>query len=130
MKKIIISVIFLLGFCVANANSNFDKAFIMGITVSNSYDFIIYEQAELGNSVTTISSTDKVMLYEAVIGMIDPNKKQYDIKIICVDSKDKIIFRGAVKRSFYLKDDLEGKGLFRMIQQIEFNPKPGSLMAV
>ncbi len=131
MMNNIMSGLFLLGFlCIADAgNPVIDNAYVMSTIVSNSYELVTYDVLVPGDSVETITSKDKVMFYEMVIGINNPTKKKYSIEIVCVDSKDKIIFRGAVKRSFELKDEFEGGNLFRLVQQLEFHPKAGTLIA-
>lgn len=104
-----------------------DMMVVVNMVLSNSAEKITYDVFNPGNSVETITNKDKMIFYSVDIGVINPTKKNYNVKIICVDSKDDVVYKGFAKRSLDINDGLIGKDqVKRFVQIFTLNPRSGA----
>jgi hypothetical protein len=130
MKKIIRSGLLLLTFLSygKGLEARTDTVMVERIILSNSAKKITGDFANPGASVETVINKDKLIWYHADIGIVNPTKKKYEIEINCVDSKGKIVFKGILKRSFGIKDDVDGEVISRVTQTLGLDPKSGAIV--
>ncbi len=105
-----------------------DVVLLLRLIISNSSEFIAYDNIHPGDSVGTLTSKDKVIFYSTDIGVINPTQKKYEIEIICVDSDNKIIFRDSVKRPLTITEKMGADTIGRLAQNLELDPTPGAIV--
>lgn len=131
MKKIMRNGLLLmaLGSGIGYADSVNDIVFTEGIILTNT-TWLITFYTKPGDNIETFTNKDKVIYYEATIGVINPTKKFYGVEIICVDSKDNIVLKGPVKRSLGMDDGNIGEDIVRrVVQTLGLDPKPSVLVS-
>lgn len=130
MKNTIIRglLFFVLSSCMESINASSNVVFVGRIIVSNTAERITYDVIDPGKSVETITNNDTVIFYDADIGVINPTKKKYGIKILCTDKNGKNIFKGSVNRSLSMGDNVDGDIIGRIVQQLELDPKSGAMV--
>ncbi|MFI4918373.1 MAG: hypothetical protein ACHP65_02340, partial [Legionellales bacterium] len=126
LKKLVFLVLLI---SIGSVKASSDEATAVEIILSNSSKPVIYNFIDPGDSVETVSNKDKIIFYSAVINILNPTKKKYDVELICVDSKNHMIFKGEKKRSLLRLEDHMGNDIIkRIIQLLEFDPKPGAMV--
>jgi hypothetical protein len=131
MKKIIKYALPLL-LLVASIGSakNSDVIIVEGIVLSNSVEPSIDNNTFTpGHSVQKITNKDDIIFYRSNIAVINPTKKKYNIKLLCVDSKDNIIYKGSLKMSLEkINGHVEKNIIGRAAQHLGLDPKPGAMI--
>ena len=75
------------------------------------------------------SNTDKAILYYVYFGIINPTKKKYQVDIICVDTKNNIIFNESTKRALENLPDYIGEDIIKhQVQLFQLDPKLGVMV--
>ena len=132
MKKIInlIFSIYALSNSIANAHMHDNNIFVDRIGISNSANNLLLDSILLGDRVETIKSTDKIILYYANIGIINPTKKNYNVEIIYTNIKGNIVIKGAYKTIFSDQDgmNLNGDSIRNTLITVGLDPKPGAMV--
>jgi hypothetical protein len=81
------------------------------------------------DAVDTITNKDNIMFYAARIVVINPTKKEYNVRMTCIDSKNNIVFNGSIKMlrskiySYVDKDSIAF-----ITQHLGLNPKQGAMV--
>jgi len=132
MRKIIRSGLLLLVLVsvAGNATSNCDSIFIDRLGVSNSANSFYLKSLLLGERVEKVTSKDKIILYYANIGVMNPSHKKYNVEIIYLDSKSNVVIKGAYKTQLldeslaHIGDDIIKNTLIT----VGLDPKPGAMV--
>ncbi|CAM2766828.1 hypothetical protein [Legionella worsleiensis] len=106
-----------------------DGVFIDTMSITDSYIIGLLNSFEPGSNLYSFTNKDSIIFYFAVIGVINPTKKMYDVKIVCVDSKGNPVLQGTVKRS--LKEftrHVGGDIIKGYTQTLGMDPKPGAMV--
>ena len=131
MKKIIrrgLLFLVLLGI-MGSAKPNSDIFIIERILLCNSLRENANNTITPGDSVEVITNKDEIIYYSANIGVINSTKEKYGFKIICVDSKNNIIFGDTAKVSLYKKKERIGKDSIRhVLLYLRLDPEPGAIV--
>jgi hypothetical protein len=124
---------------VGSAKANKDIVYVDRMLISTSATPVMVTDAMTqlqsdkvmrGNdSVERITSKDKIIYYIANIGVINPTKKYYHVKIICVDSNGKTVITGKVKRLLSgFSYQVGGEAVKGYEQTLGLDPKPGAMV--
>jgi len=128
MKFKISGLMFLmLVFGTSFAQEHHDCPYLLGVSMSNAAERITSSIYEPLNNVNSFSDKDKTIFYSADIGIINPAKKKYRFKIVCIDRKGKVIFKGLLNRSDFIKDKIGVDKIIRLTQQLELKTAPGAM---
>lgn len=99
MRKLIIisSFLFILTCNINNVMAEndavyVDRMLISGSIIRNSQGTLIPKFSQW-----SFSDKDKIIFYAANIGIINPSKKLYEVKYVCIDVNGRIIFQGEDK---------------------------------
>lgn len=111
------------------AKTSNDTIVVERIILSNSVAKAADDKIHPGNPVEVITSKDELIYYSASIGVINPTKKRYRFKIICVDSEDRIIFGGSDQeflneRTYHFGDDI----MRDLPLYLRLDPMPGAIV--
>ena len=133
MKKILKSFVLLLVLvinteCVAK---NRDIVFVDRIIVSYTLETILSDPLMPRDSAEGVTSEDDIMYYVAKIGVINPTKKEYNIKILCVDNNGRVVLKRTEKRSLpSLYNENSSEDVIRSVTQtLSLDPKPGAMVS-
>lgn len=75
-------------------------------------------RALVGNdSVNEINSKDSIIYYMAHIGVINPSKKKYNVKITCKNAEGKVVLVGEVQRTFSGYTNKLGENILHVYEQ-------------
>ena len=97
--------------------------------LTNSAIFGLLNSFSPGDSVDSFTNKDDIILYTADIGVVNPTKKKYNVKLICVDAKGHLILKGAVKRSLaHFIRRVDGDVIKGYTQTFGLDPKAGILI--
>lgn len=124
---------------VGNAEANKDIVYVDRMLISTSATPIRVtdpvtqlksDKVIQGNdSIERITSKDKIIYYVANIGVINPAKKYYHVKIICVDSNGNTVITGKVKRLLSgFSYQVGGETIKGYEQTLGLDPKPGAMI--
>jgi hypothetical protein len=131
MKNIMksIALLFLLVSGFSNANTLHDTVVINTSVLSNSGMRAILNSISPGPSVEMITNKNDIILYYAEIGIINPTKKKYAIKITCVDTTGNVIIKGSFQRelSSELKRNIGTDLMKSTLFIVTLDPKVGAM---
>lgn len=131
MNKIIryTLVFFILISSFANAKDITDSVFIDTMFLTDSIVKVISNSYQPGHGVDSFTNKDDLIFYYAVIGVINPTKKKYNVEMVCVDSKGNTILQGTVKRSLSgFTRHVGGDIIKGYTQTLGMDPKIGAMV--
>ncbi|KTD81881.1 hypothetical protein [Legionella worsleiensis] len=114
---------------LANATAVKDGVFIDTMLLTDHIVNFLSNPDDSGSRADSFSNNDSIIFYFAIIGVINPTKKMYDVKIVCVDSKGNPVLQGTVKRS--LSDftrHVNGEIIKGYTQTLSMDPKIGAMV--
>ncbi|KTD81886.1 hypothetical protein [Legionella worsleiensis] len=131
MNKIIryFFVFFIFISSLANASAVKDGVFIDTMFL-NDYVVNVFSNSDDSRKIAdSFSKKDSMILYYAIIGVINPTKKMYDVKIVCVDSKGNPVLQSTVKQSLSgFTRHVGGDIIKEYTQTLSMDPKIGAMV--
>jgi hypothetical protein len=115
---------------LSNAHGHDNNIFVDRLGISNSANNLLLDSVLLGDRVETIKSTDKIILYYANVGIINPKNKKYSVRIICINNTGDVIIKGAYKTIFSDQDaiSLKGESIRTTLITVGLDPKPNAMV--
>ncbi|KTD81772.1 hypothetical protein [Legionella worsleiensis] len=114
---------------LANATAVKDGVFIDTMILT---DYVVNDFSksdESGKRTDSFSKNDPIIFYYAIIGVINPTKKMYDVKVVCVDSKGNPVLQSTVKQSLSgFTRHVGGDIIKGYTQTLSMDPKVGAMV--
>jgi len=80
------------------------------------------------NFVNTVDSKEKIIFFYASVRIMNPTKKKYKTRIVCVDSQNNVIIEGTALQPLQ-RASILGKDRTNSIDQtLGLNPKPDAMV--